>query len=50
MQETNHDARPAPFSNSTEDATERSDRLRLYVADALPAEWEDEYVDLGGEG
>ena len=29
---------------------ERSERRRLYPADAPPAEWEDEWVDLGGEG
>jgi hypothetical protein len=50
MQDTNHDARPAPLSTTADDAAERSERLRVYAADAPPAEWEDEYVDLGGEG
>jgi hypothetical protein len=44
------DARPAPFNNTTEDEIERPERLRLYAADEPPAEWEDEWVDLGGEG
>ena len=50
MQHINDDARPAPFSTTTREEPERSERLRLYAADAPPAEWEDEWVDLGGEG
>jgi hypothetical protein len=50
MHDTNHDARPAPLGTTTEDAADRMGRLRIYADDALPAEWEDEYVDLGGEG
>ena len=50
MQDTNHDARPVPSSTTAEDTAERPERLRHYAADAPPAEWEDEYVDLGGEG
>jgi hypothetical protein len=50
MQDTNHDARPAPLSTTTEGTAERSERRRVYAADAPPADWEDEYVDLGGEG
>ena len=50
MQPIDQDARPAPSSTTRGKETERPERRRLYPADAPPAEWEDEWVDLGGEG
>jgi hypothetical protein len=50
MQHTDQDAQSAPLSPTAEQEAERTERLRLYPADAPPAEWEDEWVDLGGEG
>jgi hypothetical protein len=50
MQYSDQDARPAPSSTTRGKETERPERRRLYPADAPPAEWEDEWVDLGGEG
>ncbi len=50
MQPTDQDARPVPFSTTAGDESERLERRRRYPADAPPAQWEDEWVDLGGEG
>jgi hypothetical protein len=50
MEQTNGDARPAPFRFTADEDAERPERLRVYPADAPPPEWEDEHVDLGGEG
>lgn len=50
MQPIDEDVRPAPFSDTTGGEPERSKRRRDYPADAPPAAWEDEWVDLGGEG
>jgi hypothetical protein len=50
MQYTDQDARPAPPGTTRGKEPERPERRRVYSADAPPAEWEDEWVDLGGEG
>jgi hypothetical protein len=50
MQHIDQDARTAPFSTTTGEESERPQRRRQYPADAPPADWEDEWVDLGGEG
>jgi hypothetical protein len=50
MQPIDEDLRPAPFGPTTEEEPERRTRRRHYPADAPPAVWEDEWVDLGGEG
>jgi hypothetical protein len=50
MQHIHDDAQPAPFNTTAEVAAEHTERLRQYAADAPPSEWEDEWVDLGGEG
>lgn len=49
MHHRDQDDRPAPFG-TPEEEVERSGRLPLHAADDPPAEWEDEWVDLGGEG
>jgi hypothetical protein len=50
MQYIDYDAQAAPFGTAAEQESERRERVRLYPSDAPPAEWEDEWVDLGGEG
>jgi hypothetical protein len=50
MQFIDDDAQPAPFNTAADETAERPERLRQYAADAPPSEWEDEWVDLGGEG
>ena len=50
MQYSDQDARPAPPGATRGKETERPERRHLDPADAPPAEWEDEWVDLGGEG
>jgi hypothetical protein len=50
MQSSDQDARPAPAGATRGKEPERPERRRLDPADASPAEWEDEWVDLGGEG
>jgi hypothetical protein len=49
MQYSDQDARPAPPGAPRGKEPERPER-RHDPADAPPAEWEDEWVDLGGEG
>jgi hypothetical protein len=50
MQLFRDEARPAPFNTTAEDAAEHAERPRHDAADVPPSEWEDEWVDLGGEG
>jgi hypothetical protein len=50
MQDIDRDRQPAPFGSPTEEDSERPGRLRYEGEEAAPAEWEDEWVDLGGEG
>jgi hypothetical protein len=49
MQDTNGDGRPSRHEPAPEGNT-RPERRRTYPEDAPPAEWEDEQIDLGGEG
>ena len=50
MQSSDQDAQPAPPGATRGKEPERPERRRLDPADAPPADWEDEWVDLGGEG
>jgi hypothetical protein len=50
MQNTDQDIQAAPLTDTTGQESGRSERLRLDTPDAPPAEWEHEWVDLGGEG
>jgi hypothetical protein len=50
VQFIDEEVQPAPFNTTTEEETERQERRRQYAAEAPPADWEDEWVDLGGEG
>jgi hypothetical protein len=50
MLSINHDTQAAPFDTTTERESERRERVRLYPPDTPATEWEDEWVDLGGEG
>ena len=54
MRYIDQDAQPAPPGATRGEELERKElvrpeRRRLYPPDAPPAEWEDEWVDLGGE-
>jgi hypothetical protein len=49
MQDHNRDGRHEP-DGAPPDWNVRPERRRTYPDDAALAEWEDEYVDLGGEG
>jgi hypothetical protein len=49
MQDINRDGWHEP-NGAPPDWNTRPERRRTYPPDAPRSEWEDEYVDLGGEG
>jgi hypothetical protein len=49
MQNTNGDERHAPPEPAPE-GNDRPERRRTYPEGAPPADWEDDHIDLGGEG
>jgi hypothetical protein len=50
MLHIDHDAQAGPAGTMASEESSHAERVRQYAADAPPAEWEDEWVDIGGEG